>query len=167
MRYEIKRTHQHRRTESDILEIVEADSLELAKEAFTDYVADVLASDTTGHYLFIRFIEQDGGYVDQALAYPQKSDILPELPAWYQGAGYYDESENLILLYDRNWHKACDDDVDFLIIGDYRYELAAAPQEQAPPDDQDDEAADGDGLTTEEHIRQLDELRREITRDRR
>lgn len=166
MQYEIKRTHRHRNTESHILEIVEADSLELAREAFTDYVAGVLADDTTGHYLYVRFIEQDGGYVDQALAYPQQSDILPELPAWYKGAGYYDESENLVLLYDSGIHKACDDDVDFLIIGDYRYELAAAPQEQAPPE-QDDEAADDDKLTDEEHIRQLDELRREITKGKR
>lgn len=164
MQYEIKRTHRHRNTESHILEIVEADSLELAKEAFTDYVAGVLADDTTGHYLFIRFIEQDGGFVDSALAYPQKSDILPELPAWYQGAGFYDESENLILLYAAGAHKACDDDVDLLIIGDYRYELAAAPLEQEPPDPDNEEAADA--ATREKHIRLLDELRRQITQSR-
>lgn len=163
MKYEIKRTHLHRSGESQILEIVEADTYELAKEVFTDYVARILDNDTTGHYLFVRFVEQDDGYIDQALTYPQKSDILPDLPSWYKGAGYYDKLENLILLYAAGAHKACDNDVDSLIIGDYRYELAAAPQEQEPADD-DDEGANSDNTNKEETIRQLDELRREITK---
>lgn len=165
MVYEIRRTHRHRSEDSIILDTIETSSYDTAKEVFTDYVAGVLADDTTGRFLFVRFISKDGGFIDEAIAYPQPEDILQNLPNWYEGAGWYDSSENLLLLYDAGNHSSCEDDVDHLFIGDYDYHLAAQPVEQAPaaPDDDEDDAED---LRSEDTIRKLDDLRRDITKEK-
>ncbi len=164
MTYEIRRTHRQDSTDSKLLHTVETSREDFAREVFTDYAATVLDQDTD-HFHYVRFIEKGGGFVNEAIAYPQAEDILPQPPAWYKGAGFYDESENLILRYDAGRDSGSEADVAFLLIGDYRYELTALqPKAQAPENDQLEELTEDQRA---EHIRLLDELREQITSKRR
>lgn len=164
MTYEIRRTHRQDSTDSKLMHTVETSREDFAREVFTDYAATVLDKDTD-NFRYVRFIEKSGGFVNEAIAYPQAEDILPQPPAWYNGAGFYDKSDNLILRYDAGRDSGNSADVAFLIIGDYRYGITALqPQAQAPDEEQPEE------LTEEQraaHIRLLDELREQITSKRR
>jgi len=92
----------------------EVDGVE-TREEFMDKVWTFLAEDTSGHYRHVRFNKKGVGYLDEAIAAPSLTDRVMCLPSWYVGPGWYDESDNPVLLDSET--------VEAIEMGDWRIKL--------------------------------------------
>jgi hypothetical protein len=118
MTYYIMQKPMHRSGENELLEF-SADTEQSARHTFCSFIVEMLEADDTGHYISTIFEQRPEGWVDLTLAEPiLPEDILPELPKWYRGPGIYDESENLIILFDET-------DLDRIWFPDYTYYLTS------------------------------------------
>lgn len=121
MKYSITRTRKMT-GKSQVLEYGQFKSESDASIWFTDYVADMLAEDVTGHYRYESYLQStDGRYLNEST-----EEVVDSLPSWWQGEGFYDESDNLVLKY------ASPRDGSFPEItsfddGDYVYRLESDP----------------------------------------